>query len=79
MRHVELDLDDPPRLPESPLIERAAPELWLGPRVLKGGGHIKVVWTYGVGAETGRIRNFQVGARPLHHARRTRPRAAASW
>ena len=45
VRHVELDVDDPPRLPGSPLIERAAPELWLGPRVLKGGGHIKVVWT----------------------------------
>jgi putative ABC transport system permease protein len=59
-RRVELDRDDPPRLPESPLIERAAPELWLGARVLKGGGHIKVVWTYGVGAETGRIRNFQI-------------------
>jgi hypothetical protein len=42
-------LDDPPRLVGSPLIERAAPEIWLGPRVLKGGGHIKVVWTYGVG------------------------------
>jgi putative ABC transport system permease protein len=28
--------------------------------MLKGGGHIKVVWTYGVGAETGRIRNFQI-------------------
>jgi putative ABC transport system permease protein len=60
VRRVELDVDDPPRLPESPLIERAAPELWLGPRVLKGGGHIKVVWTYGVGAEVGRIRNFRV-------------------
>ncbi len=60
VRRVELDVDDPPRLPGSPLIERAAPELWLGPRVLKGGGHIKVVWTYGVGAETGRIRNFQI-------------------
>jgi len=60
VRRVELDFDDPPRLLESPLIERAAPELWLGPRVLKGGGHIKVVWTYGVGAETGRIRNFQI-------------------
>jgi putative ABC transport system permease protein len=59
-RHVELDADDPPRLPESPLIARAAPELWLGPHVLKGGGHIKVVWTYGVGAATGEIRNFQV-------------------
>jgi putative ABC transport system permease protein len=60
VRRVALEVDDPPRLPGSPLIERAAPELWLGPRVLKGGGHIKVVWTYGVGAETGTIRNFQI-------------------
>jgi putative ABC transport system permease protein len=60
VRRVELDFDDPPRLPGSPLIERAAPELWLGPRVLKGGGHIKVVWTYGVGAATGTIRNFTI-------------------
>ena len=60
-RRVQLDVDDPPRLPESPRIEHAAPEIWTGPRVLKGGGHIKVVWTYAVGPETGRIRNFQVG------------------
>lgn len=60
VRHVELELDDPPRLLGSPLIERVAPEIWLGPRVLKGGGHIKVVWTYGVGPEAGQIRNFQI-------------------
>jgi putative ABC transport system permease protein len=59
-RPVVLELDDPPRLPASPLIERAAPELWAGPRVLKGGTRIKIVWTYGVGAESGRIRNFEV-------------------
>jgi putative ABC transport system permease protein len=60
VRRVELKLDDPPRLVGSPLIERAAPEIWLGPRVLKGGGHIKVVWTYGVGPDAGRIRNFEI-------------------
>jgi len=59
-RGVRFERDDPPRLTGSPLIERAAPELWTGPRVLKGGGHIKVVWTYGVGAEAGEIRNFEV-------------------
>ena len=32
----------------------------LGPRVLKGGGHIKVVWTYGVGPQAGQIRNFRI-------------------
>jgi putative ABC transport system permease protein len=60
-RTVRFERDDPPRLLGSPLVERAAPELWTGPRVLKGGGHIKVVWTYGVGAEAGVIRNFEVG------------------
>lgn len=59
-RNVILEIDDPPRLPASPLIDRAAPELWAGPRVLKGGDRIKVVWTYGVGDQSGRIRNFQV-------------------
>jgi len=60
-RHVTLDTDDPGRLPDSPMVERAEAELWLGPRVLKGGGHIKVVWTYGVGAASGEIRNFAIG------------------
>jgi len=59
-RDVLLDLKDPPRLSDLPLIERAEPELWAQPRVLKGGGHIKVVWTLGVGPQATRIRNFQV-------------------
>jgi putative ABC transport system permease protein len=59
-RDVVLDLKDPPRLSDVPLIERAEPELWAQPRVLKGGGHIKVVWTLGVGPQAAVIRNFQV-------------------
>ena len=59
-RRVDLDRDDPPRLPASPLIEHAEPEMWAVPHVLKGGGHIKVVWTLGVGPLAARIRNFQV-------------------
>jgi putative ABC transport system permease protein len=59
-RTVGLEREDAARLPASPLIERAAPEVWTGPRVLKGGGRIKVVWTYGVGADAGAIRNFTV-------------------
>lgn len=57
---VELDIDDPPRLLASPLIERSSPEVWCGARILKGGGHIKVVWTYGVGPDSAEIRNFRV-------------------
>jgi len=60
LRRVALDVDDPPRLPGSPLVARAEAEMWNGPRVLKGGGRIKVVWTYGVGPAVARIRNFRV-------------------
>ena len=59
-RYVSLDRKDPPRLPGSPLIERAEPEMWAAPHVLKGGGHIKVVWVLGVGPGATHIRNFQV-------------------
>lgn len=59
-RKVKLDLKDPPRLPGSPMIERAEPEVRPGLRVLKGGGHIKVVWTFGVGPDTERIRNYGI-------------------
>ncbi|MBI3783123.1 MAG: ABC transporter permease [Deltaproteobacteria bacterium] len=61
VRNVELDRDDPPRLPESPRISHAEAELWAQPRVLKGGGHIKVVWAVGTGPQAGRIRNYQIG------------------
>jgi putative ABC transport system permease protein len=61
VRPVVLDRDDPPRLARSPRIEHVAGELWTGARVLKGGSHIKVVWTYGVEPAAAGIRNFQVG------------------
>lgn len=60
-RGVTLKIEDPPRLLQSPLIESSAGEVWSGPRVLKGGGHIKVVWTYGVEPSGSRIRNYVVG------------------
>jgi len=59
-RKVKLDLKDPPRLPGSPMIERAEPEVRPRPGVLKGGGHIKVVWTFGVGPDAETIRNFKI-------------------
>jgi len=59
-RRVDLDLDDPPRLPGSPAVEHAAPEMFAVPRILKGGGHIKVVWTMGVGPHAAPIRNYQI-------------------
>jgi len=60
-RRVVLDVDDPPRLPGSPLVEHAEPEMWAAPRVLKGGGHIKVVWVLGVGPLVTTIRNYRIG------------------
>jgi putative ABC transport system permease protein len=60
-RRVKLERDDPPRLPGSPLVECAGGEVWSGPRVFKGGGHIKVVWTYGSTPEVAAIRNFVIG------------------
>lgn len=60
-RRVVLEGDDAPRLSGSPLVERAGAEVWSGPRVFKGGGHIKVVWTYGVTPQVAAIRNFVVG------------------
>ncbi len=59
-RAVKLDLKDPPRLPHSPMVARAEPEIEAGPRVVKGGGHIKVAWTYGVGPDAEGIRNFKI-------------------
>jgi putative ABC transport system permease protein len=61
VRSVVLDRKDPPRLLGSPRIVGAEPELWAQPRVMKGGGHIKVVWTLGVGPEATHIRNYLVG------------------
>lgn len=60
-RRVVLERDDPPRLPPSSLVDRAAAEVWAGPRIFKGGGHIKVVWAYGVTPRVASIRNFVVG------------------
>jgi putative ABC transport system permease protein len=60
-RGVTLERDDPPRLPGSPRIERAVAELGTGPRLLKGNGRIKVVYTYGVEPEAEGIRNFRIG------------------
>lgn len=59
-RRVALDEDDPGRLLGSPLFERAGAEIQLGGRVIAANGHVKVVWTYGVGSAVGVIRSFAV-------------------
>jgi len=59
-RHVVLDIDDPARLPASPRVERAAAELWSGPRLLKANDRLKIVWTYGVAPQAEQIRNYRI-------------------
>lgn len=60
-RQLVFDRDDPPRV-RTPLVARASPELPVGGRALRGGGHVKVVWAYGTGADTARIRNLPIAA-----------------
>jgi putative ABC transport system permease protein len=61
-RTVEVELEDVARLPALHAVERAAPNLWVDSRVLRAGGRTKLVYTYGVTADTATIRAFEVGA-----------------
>lgn len=61
-RPVELELKDVRRLGTLAGIERAAPNQWIGARVLRAGRRTKLAWTYGVTEDTGPIRNFALGA-----------------
>lgn len=65
-RPVELELEDLDRLERLEGIERAAPHVPLGPLLMRAAGRSKLVWTYGVSADTPVIRNFRVqSGRPL--------------
>jgi len=57
-RTVELKREDVDRLAMLHSIERAAPKLWLGPRVMRGAGRTKLVWTYGASEDTAPVRSF---------------------
>jgi putative ABC transport system permease protein len=59
-RPVELELEDLQRLERLAGIESAAPHVPLGPRLMRAAGRSKLVWTYGVSAETPVIRNFRI-------------------
>ena len=59
-RPVELELKDLERLERLSGIERAAPHVPLGPLLMRAAGRSKLVWTYGVSADTPVIRNFRV-------------------
>jgi len=62
VRRIALEREDAARIPRSPLVARAAGEVWMGPAVLKGAGRAKVVWATAVDADAGAIRNLAVEA-----------------
>lgn len=60
-RPVELEREDLERIAALQAVERAAPNLWIGPRVMRAAGRTKLVYTYGGSEETAAVRNFEVG------------------
>jgi putative ABC transport system permease protein len=61
-RAVELKRADIDRVAALHAVERAAPNLWLGPRVMRAGGRTKLVFTFGGSEQTAALRNFEIGA-----------------
>ena len=61
-RSVKLELKDVDRLPALLEVERAAPNVWVGPRVFRAARRTKLLYTYGVTEDTAVIRGFEVGA-----------------
>jgi putative ABC transport system permease protein len=57
-RAVVLDNDDIGHIDGLNIVERAAPNLWLGSRVMRSERYTKLLWTFGVSAETLKIRDF---------------------
>ena len=58
-REVKLENDDIGHIDGLDIVERVAPNLWLGSRIIRSGRTTKLLWTFGVSAETIRIRNFE--------------------
>jgi len=59
-RAVELERDDIERIAALEAVERAAPNVWLGPRVMRATGMTKLVYAYGGSEETAALRNFEI-------------------
>jgi putative ABC transport system permease protein len=59
-RPVELEREDIERIDRLHAVEHAAPNLWLGPRVLRATGRTKLVWLFGASESTATVRNFEV-------------------
>ena len=65
-RRLEVKRADVERLGALPLVERVAPNTFLGPRLFRASGKTKLVWTNGASEDTGPTRNFVVAAgRPI--------------
>lgn len=58
-RPVELEREDVDRIADLHVVERAAPNLWLGPRVIRAAGRTKLVFTFGASEDTAIIRSFE--------------------
>ena len=61
-RAVELKRADVDRVAALHAVERAAPNLWLGPRVMRASGRTKLVFTFSGSEQTAALRNFEIGA-----------------
>ncbi len=59
-RPVELEREDIERIAGLDIVERAAPNLWLGPRVMRAAGATRLVFTFGASEDTALVRNFEV-------------------
>ena len=57
-RPIEFENDDIRHVGGLEIVERAAPNLWLGSRVMRAEHHTKLLWAFGVSEETLRVRNF---------------------
>src|SRR5512139_1195158 len=59
-RPVELKRKDVDRIAELQAVERAAPNIWLGPRVMRAAGRTKLVFAYGASEDTAPVRSFAI-------------------
>jgi putative ABC transport system permease protein len=58
-RTVEVKFKDIAPLAKLAAVERAAPNAWLGPRIMRARGRTKLVWTYGASEDTALVRSFE--------------------
>jgi putative ABC transport system permease protein len=59
-RLVELEREDIERVAALHAVERAAPNLWLGPRLMRAARRTKLVFAFGASEDTAQVRSFEV-------------------